>query len=172
MALLLALSQREVIAMLTQVLDRSGHKVEAVVTGNPGGNSLPGSPAGGAAPKPLTWGDRVLRRRIRVLRLEPCTQTGRRFSGDTDSPIDGELYTPDCRRGNIRALVVKGGTPRAKVGETFKLHPFTGSSKGASPSNALPVRFYEGKRKPKGDAEAPNTEVTARIPDEVLALVS
>lgn len=154
--------------MLTQVLDRSGHKVEAVVTGCPTGGGLPGSAASGPAPKPLTWGDRVLRRRIRVLRLEPCTETRRRFSGDSDSPIDGELYTADCRRGNIRATVLKGGTPRAKVGETFKLHPFTGSSKGASPSNALPVRLYEGRRKPKGDAEAPATEVTARIPDEVV----
>ena len=140
---------------------------QRVVTGCPSGEGLAGSASAGAAQKAPTWGNRVARRRVRVLRLEPCTQTRKRYPEDSDSPIDGELYTPDCRRGNIKAQVVRGGRPNTPLGTTIKLHPFTGSSKGASPANALPVWLYEGKRIPKGDAEAPATEVTARPHEDV-----
>lgn len=125
---------------------------------SPGALGLPGSASGGAVPGPHTWGDECRRR----LRLEPCTQTRKRYPDNSDSPIDGELYTQDCRRGNIRAVVV--GT-----GETIKLHPFTGASKGAGPANALPVRVYEGRRLSTGEAPEPTTLVTARTPNDVVA---
>ena len=119
---------------------------------------------------PSTWGDRLLgSRAARVVRVEPCTQTRPIMPDASDSPIDGELYTERFTRGNLRATVRRGGTPRYPVGSTRKLHPFTGSSKGAGAANGLPARMYLGKRLPIGDAEPANTEVTARAFDEVAA---
>lgn len=115
-----------------------------------------------------TWGARALRRSIRVLRIEPATQTRRFNPDDRDSPIDGELYTPDCRRGNLKATVIKGGTVNSPNGSTFKLHPFKGASKGAGVGNALPVRVYLGKRQSRGRPASNTTQTTARIPDEQL----
>lgn len=154
--------------MLSQVLGMYG-KPEAVVTGHPSDDGLPGSATGGAPAKPLTWGDRVLRRRIRVLQIEPCTQSRRIIQDASDSPIDGELYTDRCTRGNLRTTVLKGGTPKHPLGSTFLLHPFTGGSKGAGPGNGLPMRALVPKRRSIGDAEAPATEVTARAPNEIAA---
>ena len=138
-----------------------------VVTGNPSGDGLPSSPSGGAAPRPLTWGDRTLRRRVRVVRVEPCLQT-RPMPGASEG-IDGELYTKRCTRGNLRAKVLRGGTFRCKTGETYLLHPFTGASKGAGAGNGLPMRTYLPKIRGGQGPEAPATEVTVRTPEEVAS---
>lgn len=97
-------------------------------------------------PAEPTWGSRLLtlarQARATVIHVEPCTQSQALY-GMTDL-IDGELYTSDCRRGNLRAKIVRGGTPQRPVGHTFKLHPFAGG-KAHPPygaSQALPVRVH------------------------------
>ena len=50
--------------------------------------------------------------------IEPCTQSRERVVGEG---IDGELYTPDCRRGNLRGECAGCGARRL-------FHPFTGGA--------------------------------------------
>lgn len=107
--------------------------------------------AGVAAECPPTWGDRLLRRGAHVTRLEPMSQS--KPMGFNNRLIDGELYTPDCRRGNIRATVIAGGRVKAPMGSVRRLHPFAKGTAG----KYYPMKMYEPARG-SGQAEEPNTE--------------
>lgn len=50
------------------------------------------------------------RGRVTRIRLEPCLTS----KPSIDGGIDGELYTERMTRGDIRAVVVSGGTPLAR----------------------------------------------------------
>ena len=108
--------------------------------------------AGLVATAPYTWGDRLLGRMHHRTRLESMTQT--MHMGFDGQLIDGELYTADCRRGNIRARVIAGGRVGKPIGSVSKLHPF---AKGAV-RNQYSMRMYQPVRG-KGDSEPANTLV-------------
>lgn len=95
---------------------------------------LPGNVnAGVAADRPLTWGSRMITRALHV-QIEPATQT--RPQGYRD--IDGELYTADCRRGNLQATVTANGRRNKPNRFRFLLHPFA----GGTASNYFAQRMY------------------------------
>ena len=133
------------------------------------GQHLIGS-ATGAPVKVPTWGDAPhWRKRAQVTRLEPATQT-KRFGEFRGSPIDGELYTADCRRGNILARVIRNGTPARPLSSTRKLHPFAGAKRGSGLTNALPIRVHNPQgRHGTGKAAENATEYTNRPVSPILA---
>ncbi len=139
--------------MATNRFDKHGALIQlARAYCPPSTGGLPGSVnAGEASICPSTWGDRLLRRGAHVTRLEPMTQT--KPMGYDDRQIDGEVYTADCRRGNIRAVVVAGGRVNAPLGSVRLLHPF--ANKGVA--NQYPMQMHEPARG-IGEPEDPNTE--------------
>lgn len=140
--------------MATNRFDKNGRIIRMARAASPPHivGALMGSVnAGVAAVCPPTWGDRLLRRGAHTTLLEPMTQT--KPMGFNDRLIDGELYTADCRRGNIRARVVSGGRVNAPRGSVKRLHPF---AKGTA-SRYYPMAMHEPARG-SGQSEEPNTE--------------
>ncbi len=131
--------------------DSHGNMLRLHVPNTPTHNGgLPGNVnAGIAAEKPVTWGSRMLTRAL-VVQIEPATQTKPTGLGD----IDGELYTADCRQGNLQATVKANGRRDKPVGYRYLLHPFAGGTVG----NYYAQRMHES-RKAIGQATEPNTEV-------------
>ncbi|KKN83828.1 hypothetical protein LCGC14_0294810 [marine sediment metagenome] len=122
-----------------------------------------GNDTGGAARKPNTWGDRLLQRRHHRVRVEPVVQTRRLVDDIKDTGVDGELYTARCTRGNLKTVVLRGGTTKRPNGSRYLSHPFSHDG-----GETLPMRVMAPARRNTGAGEPENTLVTGPIPDSVL----
>jgi hypothetical protein len=122
-----------------------------------------GNDTGGAVQKPYTWGDRLLRRRHHRVRVEPVVQTRPLYADDSESDVDGELYTARCTRGNLKTVVLHGGTTKHPNGHRYLSHPFSHDG-----GETLPMLVMAPRRRATGQSEPANTLVSEPIPEYVL----